>query len=447
VFAPSSSGPLYKVQQGGGELVQVTTLDTLHGESAHRFPRFLGDQKHFLYMTLPPKDGKSDVRIGSLDGGAAPAIASTTTGAVYARPGYFIFSREESIVAQPIDENTFELTGEPRKISSFTQRPYYGGGSQVAVSANGILLSEHSYGRLNHIVKYDREGRVAGVLPFPPQPFGALHISPDGNSAAVELISPGSVSNNIWTLDLVRGTSTRQTYSSGGDNFPVWSPDGRSIVYAGDLGSTRSFLKKSVETAAAPEAILEASKVFIEPTDWSSDGSYVVFSKQDPKTNRDIWILPMRGNKPPYPFLQTKALEAAGKFSPDMHWLLYISDESGRFESYVQSFPSGGIRKQVSTKGIGSFWGPIGTLDNWRRDGKEIYFLDADNLTVMAADFTPGDIPNVGTPHPLFKLPQGCYSADATADGKYFYANVPADERTVRGFDVVLNWPALVREK
>jgi Tol biopolymer transport system component len=398
-------------------------------------------------VTLPPRDGKSDVRIGSLEGGMGSVIATTTTGAVYAPPGYLIYSREESIVAQPFDESKLGLTGEPRAISSFTLRSYYICASLVSASANEILVEQHSSDRLNHIVKFDREGHAAAVMPFPPQSFGAMRISPDANSAAVEIVSPGSPLNNTWTLDFARGTSTRQTSSSGGDNFPIWSPDGRKIVVAEDQVNTRNFLIKSVESAAPPEMLLRTGAIYAEATDWSSDGAYIVFTKQDSLTNRDIWILPMVGNKPPYPFVQTRALEAVGKFSPDVHWLLYISDESGRFELYVQSFPSGGIRKQVSTKGMGYFWGPIGTLVAWRHDGKELYFLDADNRTVMAADFKSGDVPVVGTPRPLFKLPEGCYSADPTADGKFFYANVTADERTVRGLDVVLNWPALVREK
>ena len=186
---------------------------------------------------------------------------------------------------------------------------------------------------------------------------------------------------------------------------PVWSPDGSRIIWRSNRDGRYDLYWKAASGAGPDELLLKSSNISKVPTDWSLDGRFLIYYEIDPKTKRDIWVLPLSGDRKPFPFLQTESSEAAGQLSPDGRWMAYTSDQSGAFEIYVRSFPSGGGQWQVSTKG--------GTGPCWRRDGKELFYYAPDGK-LMAVEVKSGPRGGrqeasfeAGPPHALFEFRSG----------------------------------------
>jgi Tol biopolymer transport system component len=227
--------------------------------------------------------------------------------------------------------------------------------------------------------------------------------------------------------------------------MPVWSPDGSRIVFS--AGRDGNLYQKLASGAKDEELVLKSSG-FKWPNSWSSDGRFLLYTEQNPKTKFDLWVLPLEGDRQPIPFLRTEFNEGDGHFSPDMRWVAYTSDESGSNEIYVRGFSQGsgassdrGGKWQVSVGG--------GTGARWRKDGKELYYRAPDDK-VMAVDVTAGAVFQSGTPKPLFQAPinpdeeamgSKLFSIwDVTSDGNRFLLATPPEEKTP--FNVVLNWQA-----
>ena len=213
-------------------------------------------------------------------------------------------------------------------------------------------------------------------------------------AVAVADIKAGSI--HLWIENLGGQPPLRLTYSAGAEFAPVWSPDGRQIVFAQDPGngSVRLRLKKVGDAGDGEEPLAPTN--FQIPHDWSSDGRFIVYSDDDPKTHNDLWILPMDGNRKPIPFLKTSFEESDARLSPDGRSIAYVSDESGRSEVYAASFPSGENKRRVSVEG--------GSQPRWRKDGRELFFLAAD-ARLMAVPVRPGEPVDLGVPASLFRSP------------------------------------------
>ena len=246
-------------------------------------------------------------------------------------------------------------------------------------------------------------------------------------------------SSDLWLGDVPGRNVTRFTFDPAIDFFPVWSPDGSSILWASNREGVFNLYRRSV-SGAGQDALLYKSDYFTFPTDWSRDGRFIIYREINPKTKYDVWVLPVSPQAAapsPFPFLHTEANETAAALSPDGQWIAYSSDESGRYEIYIQSFPGGGGKRQVSTGG------GIGPL--WRGDGKELFYHAADGK-LMAAPVQGGANFEAGVSTPLFEFRADSNLItphyDVTRDGEKFLLSTIVETKPNAPMTVIVNWAA-----
>ena len=229
-------------------------------------------------------------------------------------------------------------------------------------------------------------------------------------------------------MEIARGTLSRFTFDPANDGAPAWSPDGARIAFNSNRGGQFNLYQKLSSGAGGDEELLKSGELK-SPLDWSQDGRFIAYLVQSAKTRADIWILPLDGDRQPFPFLQTPFNELGARFSPDGRWVAYTSDETGVPEVYVQSFPASGGKWQISSGG--------GTAPKWSRDGKELFYTNGGKLMSVEVK-TGGSTFEAGTPTLLFESRGRTY--DASADGQRFLVAVPVEEATSTPITVVLNW-------
>jgi Tol biopolymer transport system component len=275
----------------------------------------------------------------------------------------------------------------------------------------------------------------------PPAAYNFLNLSPDDRRVAAQRLEIFG-SGDIWIMDLARrGLGTRFTSHPADDAAPVWSPDGKSIVWSSNREGAYDLYQRSI--TGGKEEVLLRSDLSKIPFDWSLDGRYLLYGIRDAKGKGDLWILPMTGERKPFVFANTEFDETQGQFSPDMRWVAYQSDESGRFEIHIRPFPPGpdaGENVMVSSGG--------GYQPRWRRkDGKELFYFTGDGK-LMAVDIVEGPNLRVSEPHVLFSPPiwaggssYQVHRWDVSADGQKFLIPTLTQEYSAP-FTVVLNWQA-----
>ncbi|MFQ5702304.1 MAG: protein kinase, partial [Acidobacteriota bacterium] len=383
VFAPGSTHPLRKVSAAGGESTPVTRLDESLQEETHRYPQFLPDGRHFLYLARSPgTEGPSTViYVGSLDSEERLPVLQGTSHAQYAS-GHLLFVREKTLMAQPFDPGSLEVVGDAVPVAENVQYDALFNHAVFSASASGVLAYQMGAARNDsQLLWFDREGRQTGKVGEVASHFFP-RISPDGKRIAVSIVDPETTNWDGWVYDLARGIRTRFTFSASIDGVTLWSPDGASIAFASSRQGKFDIFRKS-STGSGGEELLIASDVNKFPHSWSPDGRYIAFIQSDPGTDtkNDIWVLPVDGKEKPRAFLQSKYNENSPRFSPDGRWMAYTSDESGRNEVYVTPFPAADGKWQVSSGG--------GTAPKWGSGGREIFYLSPDNtlmtVTVAAA--------------------------------------------------------------
>lgn len=237
-----------------------------------------------------------------------------------------------------------------------------------------------------------------------------------------------------------KGISSRFTFDGAAESNPIWSPDGKRILFYFSIqieAAGRPDLFYKISSGAGKDELLLKSESPKLPMDWSSDGRFILYAVFDQKTRLDLWVLPTSGDRKPFPFLQTEFDEGPAQFSPDVRWIAYSSTESGRREVYVQPFPATGAKWQVSTDG--------GSQPEWRRDGKELFYV-ADNQKLMSVEVKAGSTFEYGIPAPLFETRSGALTNRnnfvASADGKRFLVNTVIGEAASFPITVVVNWAA-----
>jgi Tol biopolymer transport system component len=250
---------------------------------------------------------------------------------------------------------------------------------------------------------------------------------------------------DIWLLDLTRGTMTRLTFDAAAEAAPVWSGDGSRIFFSSNRDTGKFSLYQKISSGAGSDELLLRTENNAFVDDWFSgrNGELLLYETDVPKSRFDLWVLPLTGDRKPYPFLQTEFNETHSQFSPDGRFIAYVSDESGRAEVYVQSFPASGGKWQISTNG--------GDQPQWRRDGKEIFYMAADK-TLMAVPIESRDSFELGSPVALFKtsVPAGSLTGDrnhfvVAADGQRFLIINLVDDGNKQPITFVANWGAGLR--
>jgi Tol biopolymer transport system component len=298
---------------------------------------------------------------------------------------------------------------------------------------NNVAVMNSKGEELSSVVSLDRTGQVKRVI-SPVQMNVNLGLSPDDTRI---MVTRTVDSLDLWLYDLTRGTVSRFTSDPAADGVPVWSPDGSTVVFTSWRGGGSNLYIKPADGSRA-ERVLLASEAEKYPSDWSTDGHYIMYASTTLETAFDLWILPMSSNRQagqPEAYLNSKFREREGRFSPDVRWVAYTSDETGRDEVYVQSFPAGKGKWQISTGG--------GSKPVWKRDGRELYYLSSDGY-MMAASVSIGDKFGTSNPHRLFALAVGPqsfgpqFAVDRKAETFFVLSRASAGPQN--DLHVVLNW-------
>lgn len=432
VFA--SADGLWRVAEFGGSAAPISTGGN------DRWPLFLPRGRRYLYLAVGERP---QVFLGDLDSKQTARLVGDESSPGYAEgpagEGYLLFVRDETLMAQRLDTGRGALSGDAFPVVEGIGLAGTSRGSfSFSVSRNGILVYVPGSSRRVQLAWTDRSGTRLEILNEKATRVNGPGLSPDGKKMAFGALMPGPRSDawDVWIRDLANGGSTRLTLSGG--ILPIWSPDGGRIVFSSRrAGLDNLNLYVKMANGGGKEELLLKSPNAQYPSDWS--GQLLLYSELDPKTKSDLLVLPMVGDRKPSPFIRTEFNESQGTFSPGGKWIAYSSDESGRAEIYVQPYPATGARWQVSRDG--------GRWSQWRRDGKELYWLDGDG-TLMAAEVSVSPTFRYGTPQALFET--GITSANerfaVSGDGKRFL--IPAlmeDPRSAHPLMVVQNWLAAAK--
>jgi len=442
VYAPNYVGPLYKIPARGGAPVPVTQLEKTHNEGTHRYPHFLPDGRHFLYLIRSTGAGmgrEPGVFVGSLDATTKKKLLPFASDVMYAG-GHLVFVQETALMAQRFDAARLELLGEPIAIALGVRfdRRYSRG--VFSVSQTGILVYQPGGQGTSKLIWYDRTGKPLDTLADGAL-FSAPAISPEETLMAAETVDPTNGASDIWVFDLTRKTRTRFTFDPGSDETPIWSSDAKSIIFSSWKTGVTNIYRKDANGAGTEEPLVKSeSDLFASSV--SHDDQYLLYGTEAASGGSDIFVRPMSGDHPPTPVAQSRFVENNGVFAPNGRWIAFDSDESGRTEVYVVPFPDLKGRWQVSASG--------GREARWRGDGKELFFIGPDSEIMAAEIEEDGATIKIGAVKTLFKpvlaqIQGGQYAI--SKDGERFLVNVAVEEEGAVPMTLVINWPAELTKK
>ncbi len=440
VFTPYATQTLFRVSAAGGTPEPASKLDASRVENSHRWPSFLPDGKHFLYWARSSRGAQENsLFVGELGSLQAKPLMKSESMAVYAS-GHLLFMRGQSLMAQPFDPRRIELSGEPVPIAEHVAVNGATAYPLFSASHTGALIyqSGETSGGWN-LLWFDRDGKQTGAIPQVDR-YLSPALSPDGSRLAVMIFAGSLGIGDIWIFDLARGTGTRLTFGGESHTAATWSSDGKTIYYASNLKGSSHIYAKAADGSGPERVVLETSDMVEIPDSTSGDGRYLVYHRRDQSKNETgyhLWAIPLSGDGKPFPVVQDAFDEGSAAVSPDGKWMTYQSNESGRREVYITAFPARGAKWQVSTNG--------GTSARWRRDGKELFFLDPTDKIVAVDVNASGNAVQLGTPHDLFQtvgIQREYGPFDVTADGKKFVLNSGNLKEGSEPFTLVLNWPA-----
>ena len=350
VFVPNAAPQiLMRVPASGGRPTPVETTTPQPQQFSQSNPQFLPDGRHFIYAVSGPPE-VSGVYIAGLEGLAAHRLIDANAG-VYSA-GQLFFGRQGTIFGQPLDLADRKLTGEPVRVADEA--------ASLTASANGVVIYRTGSAVVQRRFRwFDRQGKTIGDVDGG-ENLEAPAVSPDGRRIAAYAEINGNV--DVWMVE-GRGVRTRFTVEPAVDNFPIWSPDGTQVAFSSTrLGGPHNLFVKPV--AGGESTLLISTDEVKTGNDWSSDGKYILFRSSSASSSHDLWAVSV-SDRQAFPVVKTRFAERDGVFSPDTKWIAYQSDESGRFEVYMQAFPKAGPRTQISTAG--------GAQVRWSRDGRELF--------------------------------------------------------------------------
>jgi Tol biopolymer transport system component len=435
-------GAIASVPASGGTLSAVTTLDKSKGDVAHVWPQVL-PAGHFLYWggsTKPEDNGVIYAASFDKPNERVRLITSETSAVYTSGPdgrGYLLWQRGGTLIAQEFDGTTFKFAGEPRPIADAIGMVAATGFLAVAAGSNGSLL--YANAALQRLTWFDRMGKQLGTLGDPGQFSPLVRFSPDGKQIATTRMEAG---RELVLMEVDRPMSRRGTFDSRGGFFPLWSPDGHTILFIGD--SVTALYRKDATGTAPDQRLASWRAQDARLNDWSRDGRSVLSTRNTVETGDDIWVVPvtpdghLAADAQPTPYLRTPLNEAAGRFSPEPNprWVAYHSDESGRPEVYVDTFPERRGPHRISTDG--------GTFPKWGPSGHELFYQSPDGR-VMAVSLKRGaDSIEVSAPQALFTIPRESFF-EVAPDGERFLVTMP--DPTPHLLNVIVNWPSLLQSK
>jgi eukaryotic-like serine/threonine-protein kinase len=434
LFDGQASDPIRRVPASGGTPQKAVGGE---GSASVGWPSFLPDGRHFLYFEFGGAQREGRLMVGSLDGGDKPKqVLNVDSLGQYAAPGFILYVKEGTLVAQPFDASSLKVAGEPIPIAE-EMGATSNGLADFSVSANGALVYRGGVSSETRLVWVDRAGKELSEVDKPAS-YDTTALSPDGALLAMGIADPRSNNNDLWIRDLARGVTSRFTFDPGDDNDPLWSPGGDRVVFTSDRKGVPSLFEKTASGTGAETELWSCGDTLFA-SDWSRDGRFIAVNRIAAKTGVDIWIFPTDGRSKPFPFIQSPFTDVLPSFSPDGRYVAYTSNETGRGEVYVRQFPGPGGKWQVSANGGGE--------SHWSADGKSIYYLAAGKM--MAAPVQTDGSFSAGVPQPLFTatVQPGPRRNKfiVTRDGQKFLLLSPVGREQVAPMTVVLHWPAALK--
>jgi serine/threonine protein kinase len=426
VYASVEGDAIYRVPIAGGTPVVVVTRDRARSETRVNWPWFLPDGKRILFITRLD-DEPSQLTVGG-DGQPPRRVAPMHSTVQWVEPGYLVFARDGTLVAQRFDLAAERLVGEPIPIADPVEYLYQTAKAGFTASRNGILAYRSDLD-VHRLLWFDRAGKELGSIGAPGK-YQLGSISRDGNSVAFDRSDPRSGAQDLWVFDLKRTVETRITSAPSSDAFPKWIGDHALVFVAAPSGPPHLFRK---DLASGETRELTPVSALQTATDVTTDDSTLAYNQRTPRGNFDIWTLSLSGPAAPKPFLSSPFNEVDLRFSPDGRAAAWTSDESGRQELYVAPRSTPGSRTRVSPDGAGV---PV-----WSRSGEELFYLTPDGRLMTVTIKTTPSL-SIGTPALLFTIKgKGWQSFDVAPDGR-FLAVVPQIFAGEQPLNVVLNWTA-----
>jgi len=439
VFTPNFTSGLARVSAAGGVVAPITTLDAAAGEISHRYPLFLPDGHHFIYLSVNRDDAKSVVYVDDVDAkdrSSRRVLTNAQSDVAYA-DGRLLLVRGQTLMAAPFDVATQQLKGDFVTVADPIDSGTNTGQYLFSVSQNAVLaFASAVVGTDITLTWFDQHGKPSGTI----GPHGDVQnptIAPDGHAVAVDRRDPHSGTRDVWIYDERQATATRLTFNARVANRAMWSPDGSRIAFGTlDQGGQRIYQK--TVTGSADAEPLPPLPGATQAADWSRDGRFVIANVQRGTTNWDVWVVPL-GGKPgianPFPVAETTAPERFPRLSPDGRWLAYQADLGTGNDIYVQAFPTASVKRQVSNGGGGR---PV-----WSRDGKQLFYFASGKMWAVdvmsdASTFV------TGSPRALFDVPSGAVpSFDVGPDGRFL---IPIDAQSSgTPITIVTNWTGLLK--
>jgi eukaryotic-like serine/threonine-protein kinase len=432
----SNGDKLYRVSDAGGTPMLVGPPDAAQQIGGYRSPQFLPDGRHFLFFLATTGTGSGYIAAGSLDSPKTERLIDSVSNALYAPPGYVLYLNQATLVAQPFDANGLRITGPAVPIG--TGVGFLAGGyGYFSVSETGALAYQTAPSALiSQMTWYNRTGEKLETIGEPGL-YSSSALSAEGSKIAVGVGGAGA--RDIWIYDLKRGTGSRLTFGSA-DNFnPLWSADGNQIMFTSNRAGGRDIFEQAANGLGNAEPIYESKDQAKAVNDLAPDDRYAIYDTAGGPDSTELWVLPLTGERKPFPFVQGSFGARAARFSPNGRYVAYASNETGRYEIYVQTFPEHLGKWQISTAG--------GSEPAWRRDGKELFYLSPGDKMMAVEVNTDSSQLQAGIPTPLFQaqLIASIFLRNryvVSADGQRFLTLSPVGDTLFNPITVVLNWPA-----
>ena len=437
---------LSRVDAQGGQPTAVTQVPAAESNRYHRYPQFLPDGRGFLFQYLTPSPEAAGIYVGTIDGGAPVRVLDGADQAIYApgpagRTGFLLYRRQSTLMAQPFDPTARRTTGDAMPVAdSVGSGPNTGAGA-FSVSPAGLLAFSSDWSQSGELIWVDRAGTRLGAINGESREMQGISLVRGSTRVAYGAGPPA----DVWIQSLPGGEPSRFTFGPApGWAYPLWSPDGRELVYTTyDLVGFPQYeiRRRRADRSGAEEVLLQSSET-LYPWDWSPDGRFLVFSDEA----FDLALLPLSGGRRPVPLMTAPGIQALAQFSPDGRYLAYTSDQQGQSEVFVGTVPASGAVWQVSTNG--------GSMPRWRSDGRELFYRAVDG-TLMVVSFGAGvagrgaaAIDERSAPKPLFKgIPSSgntpVFTYAVAGDGQQFL--VGASRKTDQPpITLIVNWQAAI---
>jgi Tol biopolymer transport system component len=431
LFASLSAGTgIMTVSSAGGTPVEERKTDPSRGEASLRFPHFLPDGRQYLYL-VRDRDAGGQLMLAA-EGQPPRAIMRVLSNVQYVDPGYLVYVREGTLLAQRFDVTTGRVSGDPIAIADPVNYFSTTANAHFSTSRGGVVAYQ-SHSDVSHLAWFDRAGKETPIATTTPGAYLGLRMSAEGREVLLPRAQPGNGTFVLWRLDLGRGVDTRVTADPGNEIAALWVPRRRAIVFGkGPQGPPHMVIRD--ETTGAESTVTPGTE-FQDAQDITPDGQWLAYTEHKSTGTFGLFVVRLAegADRTPSDAYDSPFDHGSARFSPDGHSLAFVAGDSGQAEIYVAPFPATGRKERVSTNG--------GASPRWSRDGRELFYLS--NGALMAAPMTAGR--PAGAPVMVFTMPSaGLTDYDVSPDGR-FLAIVPESFANQQPMTVIVNWPAKLR--